>query len=758
MATTKAPPSEKEVTELEEKALEHLAEEGLPKAEQVPDGRVVGPPETPPLPITRLGVVVAFPVLAAAVMAGGVFVELSARFWGAIAGILGILVAVWAHRIRRPIYTYLAIAVGVFGIGLFLIMTSGFGNIFDVRALVRTAVRSGDVQRPPVVFDPGWRAIMGWLMGGIGFMAGWIALELRRPALSLLIPMPVVAFTAISVADAEQLPSGLIALVLFAIGLGLLSGTEMGEAEERPSLAYELRRGVRALPLLGGIVGAIYLLAQTQFLFPPPIIDPTQEAKKPQTVPLSEVRDRVLFRVESSITGPWRIGHLDVYDGADWRLPPFAASELEDVPRSGVVDSELVPGVKAKFILADLGGAVLPGLPNTVGIVAEGPRLAFDDRLGNIRLAQGSVDPGLQYDVVAARVPTIEELQEVDQPVPSEIRPFLEIPEPPPAVRSLLDRAPQDTLWDKMNFMREELLKTVVSSGAGTPTSVTPERVDDMLVGSKEGTPFEIVAAQAMLARWAGVPSRIAYGFDGGDKVGDSLEVRPKHGSSFLEVYFSTYKWVPVIGTPLQAKSSLTNDPQQFNPTVLASNDLAVRIHIPVALDRGTLLFAQVRRILLIVIPIILVALAIYYTWPALSKAVLKARRRSWAHDQGAAARIMVAYGEWRDTCTDFGYRWDADTPLMFLDRIVDDEEHTELAWLVTRTLWGDLRDEIGEQDAAAAEELAKSLKRRLGQAHPFTLRMIAAVSRLSLKYSYVPLQLERPAKRRAKDVSLQPA
>ncbi|MGH2812986.1 MAG: transglutaminaseTgpA domain-containing protein, partial [Actinomycetota bacterium] len=457
-------------------------------------------------------------------------------------------------------------------------------------------------------------------------------------------------------------------------------------------------------------------------------------------------------------TGPWRIGHLDEYDGTDWRLPPFAASELEEVPRSGVVDSELIPGVKATFEMGDLGGAVLPGLPNTVGIVAKGPKVAFDPRLGNIRLSQGSVERGLEYTVVAAVVPTVEELRDVDQPVPQEIRPFLEIPEPPPAVQDLLSKAPKDNLFDKMNFLRETLLRTVVSTGAGTPDSVTSESVQDMLAGSKEGTPFEIVAAQAMLARWAGVPSRIAYGYDGGEKVEDLLEIRPKHGSSFLEVYFPTYKWVPVIGTPLQAKSSLTNDPQQFNSNVLASNDLAVRIHIPIALDRGTLLFAQVRRVLLIVLPIVLAVLFVYYSWPAAWKAVLRSRRRNWAHEQGAAARIMVAYGEWRDTSTDFGYRWDADTPLMFLDRIVDDEEHAELAWLVTRTLWGDLRDEISEQDANAAEELSKSLRRRLGQAHSFTLRTIAAVSRLSLRYPHVPLLLERPTTRKRSEYELQPA
>jgi hypothetical protein len=62
-----------------------------------------------------------------------------------------------------------------------------------------------------------------------------------------------------------------------------------------------------------------------------------------------------------------RIGSLDVYDGEDWRLPAFAESELREVPRDGVVDRDLPLGVRATFTVAGLGGAVLPGLPNTVG-------------------------------------------------------------------------------------------------------------------------------------------------------------------------------------------------------------------------------------------------------------------------------------------------------------------------------------------------------------------------------------------------------
>jgi hypothetical protein len=311
----------------------------------------------------------------------------------------------------------------------------------------------------------------------------------------------------------------------------------------------------------------------------------------------------------------------------------------------------------------------------------------------------------------------------------------------------LLARAPKDSKWDTLDFLRNHLLDTVAASGAGAPTSVPPEKVQDMLAGSKEGTPFEIVAGQAMLARWAGIPARIGYGFDGGDKAKEGgLEVRPRHGASFLEVYFPGHKWLPLIGTPRQARASFGNDPTQSDESIIASDDFAVQVYVPFETDPRSFLFEQVRAILFVVLPIIVLVLLVYFSWPAIRKGFLRARRRSWAREQEPWARIALAYAEWRDLCIDFGYRHQSDTPLMFLDRVIPDEEHGQLAWLVTRTLWGDLRNDATEADAFAAEELSRSLRKRLSQAHPWTLRAISTISRLSLRYPYAPAldRLER--------------
>jgi hypothetical protein len=142
-----------------------------------------------------------------------------------------------------------------------------------------------------------------------------------------------------------------------------------------------------------------------------------------------------------------------------------------------------------------------------------------------------------------------------------------------------------------------------------------------------------------------------------------------------------------------------------------------------------------------------------------LSKAVIRSRRRSAAEAAGLRARVALAYAEWRDFATDFGFRHGTDTPLMFLDRFVEDREHTELAWLVTRVLWGDLQDVVDIDHVVAAEELSRTLRRRLAAAQPATVRTVAIFSRLSLRHPYAPeTDLRARSKREEKRRELVPA
>ena len=739
------------LSDIERDALEHLTEEQGHVEDEIE--LVEAPSEDEDVPAGRLALAMAFPVIGTAIMVGGVFEGFVARPMAAIGGLLGIGLALVARRLRRPLSTNVVIAGGLFLIGLVLVALSGPTNLPSVGSLAREAAGSGDVLRPPVRFSPGWYAIVGWLMGIVGFASVWIAAVLRKPSLALVVPLPVAALAGISVPDEAQKASGIAVMVLFALGLGFLSSARQYESGARAPLAYEARKLAKSLPLIAGITAALVVLSQTSFLFPDPKIDPAEEPQKPKTVPLDEVEDRALFNVrnpdggELAVSGPWRMGTLDVYDGSDWRLPAFNDTSLRDVAEDGIVDAAAFQrrAIKAEFKILGLGGAALPGLPNLAAVVAQGPQLAYDLRTGTLRTASGQAPVGLRYTVASAGLPKVEELRASTAPVPKRIESFLSIPSAPPAVQALLDEAASKhtNKWDQFDFVRNRVLDTVAATGAGQPVSITPARVQEILAAGEdaEASPFEIVAMQAMLGRWVGLPARIGYGFDGGELVGDVLEIRPANGASFPEVYFEGFGWLPVIGTPKKAKPTVGGNSanQQLNPDILPSNKAAVKVIVPSLLDPPSTFADQVKVGALIVAIIALIAGLLWLAIPVARKALLRSRRRAAARAAGPRARVALAYAEWRDYATDYGYDYATDTPLMFVDRFIEDAEHRELAWLTTRTLWGDLRNECTPELASMAEELSRALRRRLASSQPATMRFVATVSRISLKRPYAP-------------------
>jgi hypothetical protein len=710
----------------------------------------------PPLPPLRTGLVVSTSALAAGVMLGGLFTGTAGRVAPAIAALCGVATAAQASRRKSAFWVNATILAGVFGTALVLVLPTGVAHVTGLASALSEAKGASRVLRPPAEFLPGWRFMVGFIMATIGFAAAWVAIEMRRPALGLLLPIPAVAYGAISVPESEKLASGIAAAVLFIIGLALLASLQnlLDGSQTAPGLRYELKRTARIIPLLAGVVALLIVVGQTHLLFPKPRFDPTRNSVTPKAIPLSQVKDRPLFTVASKVTGPWRIGMLDVYVNNEWRLPAFAESRLRPVPASGVVDRDLKPTVSADFTIADLGGSVLPGLPNTSAIRAQGPRLAYDDRTGNIRLAQGQIHAGLRYTVAAPGLPSEDDLRKAAGPLPPEAKRALDIPAPPPEIAALLAQAPGANKWDRMDYLRRKLLQTTVAVGAGIPKPVSPARVADMLAGSKEGSPFEIVAAEAMLARWAGVPARIGYGFDGGEDIGNGLrEIRPKNGSSWLEVYFPGYKWLPVLGSPAKARASLQSDgPTVENPDVEQSPDIAVQVFFPLRTTRKVPWFAQVARIVEFLIPVLLLLGLLYLLWPAAWKTYRRWAVRRRMANEDVRTRVALAYAEFRDVCTDLGLRGRTLSPLGFLEVVADDEEHEELAWLVTRVVWGDLRRTPDEDQALDAAELARTLKKRITQAQPLSIRMIGMVSRLSMRHPYGP-ELQRPAPASQEDV-----
>lgn len=699
----------------------------------------------------------------AAFLVGGMFVGYAPRAYAALGAIVGVAAAAFAaFPSKRPVVR-IAIAFGaILGIGLIgLLLNGGFGaEGGGLTKSIKTAFTEARLRRPPAAFDPGWGALVPWTCGLLGFSAAWIGSVGRKAAIGVLIPIPIIAFAAIAQPSELQIVSGIIAFASFVIGLAVIYRADRGEGEGM-SIKYEMKRAVKALPFVLILCVGLAGLSQMGFLFPDPVYDPTEKAQKPKSIPLSEVKDRVLFTTTTppdvEFTGPWRQGVLDVIDPEGWwRLPPYNAQSLTDVPLDGLIGEALGhQGPNEAFadvVVNDLDGTALP-TPNLVQqlSITKGPKLQLDPRTQRIVVKEGQVRNNLIFRVFFSLVPEVDTVRAAppvaDQAFLTEFTDTGGLA-PPPAVVALIDLARKEynNTWDQLDFVRQQFLDTITAEGAGLPSAIPPDRVEDMFTGSKKASPYEIVATQALMARWMGVPARIGYGFDGGQVGAEETirEYRPIHGSSWLEVYFEGSGWFPVTGLPQKAVTSLDNQPNQ-EALVLPGDTIAVNLFLPLRDPPRNYVLKQVQAGVLLVLPFILAAVVAYYTVPIVRKSRRRGRRRDWALRTGRAERIAVAYADLRDFATDLGVGDPYDTPLGYVRKVVDDEEHRELAWLVTRTLFGDLRDRITDDEVHAAEELSRSLRRRLYEAQPFTIRGVAFVSRLSLRNPYAPELLSPP-------------
>ncbi len=734
----------------------HVAEEGgasgPAEAGGLPGEKA---PRVESQPILRPLAAAALSASAAGLMVGGIFGSWTARLLGVASALLGIGWTALVLRSKRRALLQMLIAPTAFALGVLSLL---FGSDpSKMGGLVADAIEAGRRLRPPVPFDPGWRPIIIVLLTMVGFAAGWVGTAMRRPQIGFALPLPVLILTAISQPKDHEFLAGLLAFIPLLLALAILFGGDLQSMSEL-TRGFEFKRAVRAVPLVVGSVVLLIVLNNSSFLFPDPAYDPAEKPQKPRAIPLGEVRDRVLFEIDSTITGPWKTGVLDTYDGDSWRLPAFDPDRMIEVgsgrrlagaPRRG--------DVAVKFTVRDLGSAAtLPGVVGPVSVKTSGPALVYDPVVGVFRVPEGRVPAGLVYTMTLPTYPTAAQLQSARAAGRGLDRALLEIPKPPPAVRKLLDQAPTRA-WDRLEFLRTKLNEVVIAVGAGAPDkAVRPATVEELLVGNHEGSPFEIVAAEAMLARWAGVPSRIAYGFDKGQVEDGVTTIRPKNGANWLEVNFEGYGWIPLIGTPPKAKASLDTDPNaKFDETIIPSDDVAVEIYVPIRLEELGQLYEQIRAFLLRLAPYALALAAMYLSLPAVRREWRRRKRRAWAATMGPREQIAVEYAEFRDAATDLNVGNTYDTPLDYLERVVADEDHAELAWLVTRTMFGDMSATADDVDVRAAEELAQSLRRRMLRAQPFQSRVLGALSRASLREPYtleVPtvrqLRLPRPSLR----------
>jgi hypothetical protein len=683
----------------------------------------------------RIAVAAGLSTFAAAWMTAHVFHDVSsAAMVGGIGCLVGAGSIYLAARLSSStVAQYVALPVMlVVGAALTTLSASG-GNL---ASLINATLHNGGLRNPPVPFDPGWRFLLVVLFGSVAAAATAIAISRARPKLAVGVPSVVTILTTLLQPKGHELPATVGAVVCLVAALGIAYGADLAD-QVGAGARFEVRRLVRGGVLLVIAVAALVGISQSSFLFPATSQNQVVPPRKPPASPVLPP-DKPLFTVASSdpnaLSTPWRLGVLDSYGADAWLLPSIDPARMQKVQGS----TETLPAVSgaktftATVTITGLSGQVLPAPAGLVGIQQIFAAATYDPETDLAQLTDVDLAPSKSYTVQAIEPPSAVELRATDAVAPLALATYTSLPSPPPGVQALLAKAPVSPAFDRLQYVRSALLRKVVANGSGGATSITAEDVDSMLAGGS-ATPYQIVAAQVMLARWAGIPARIGFGFYGGAHQPGVVSFRPIDGSAWLEADFGTYGWVPIVGTPQKATPQLTQQKQKQS-TATTSNQLALFLYLPVRKSSVHLVYEAVRywavRALGIGIPMMLLLVG----YPIPLKSWRRMRRSRWARRIGPQARIAVAYADLRERCYDLNLGDPRATPLQFVASIAPDREHDELAWLVTRAVWGDLARDLRDDDVRAAEDMAQSVARRIQMEQPGLNRIVASVTRASLR------------------------
>lgn len=675
--------------------------------------------------------------LGAAWLAAHLFHSVTAPFLCAALGVVIGAGLVWVStRFERGSLMQYAVLPAAALAGAVLTATAPGGG-GSLPSLVDRTIRTGGLRNPPVPFDPGWRFLAVVLFALLAAAAASAALTFVRPKLAVGLPALVTLAVALLQPKDGGLGATIGAVVFVVVGLALAFGADLA-SQVSTGAGFEVRRLLRGAVLLAVAVAILVGIAQSSFLFPATKQNSVIPPRKPPVSPALPPHE-VLFSVQSTAPGPWRLGVLDSYGDDAFLLPSVDASRVAPLTTSGVVAPAPRPAGKpapdtysATITIGDLLGQTLPGPPQLEAVHGVVAKAGYDPETQLVSLTDDSVRSGQTYTTSAPALPTGIQLSHDHTPYSAADKIYTELPAPPLSVVGLLAKAPTKDPFDRLQYLRSKLLDSVVAAGSGSPVDVLPADVAAMLAGGK-ATPYQIVAAQVMLARWAGIPARIGYGFYGGTKSHGVTTFTPIDGSAWLEAEFPGYGWVPIIGTPRKAEPSISKQPKQ-KAKITPTDQLALSLYIPVRQLTVQLVYEQVRyyawRVLAIGGPAILLLVC----YPALFKVVRRSRRRRWAARYGGSGRAIAAYAELRDRCLDLNIGDPRLTPLEFVTAIAPDAEHEELAWLVTRVIWGDLRRDLQDDDLSAVEEMSRSVGRRVAQQQPGTNRFVAAITRTSLR------------------------
>lgn len=571
-----------------------------------------------------------------------------------------------------------------------LIVAGGAVGLWQVLAprqspsgLVNGAIEHLQRSVAPVEAHSGLTVLIFVLVGLVALLADALVVSLRRPAWVLLPLLVIVLIPAIGPRD-RSLPFASVALL--GIGLVLVMATARRPAFA-PGAAGAGQRAGGVLALAATTALALLVTGVvTPLIHVPPSLrgdsgtpirmsDPSLDLRRNLTQPrdvtaLTYTTDRPGGAYLRMATLPafgaqgWHLANSDVRVGSLPRPPGLTeeAPTRHTAVRIDRLQSEYLP---------------LPYAPRAVR--------GLDDRWGYlpdslVMLALGipnrgsAASWGLTYDVESVDVqPSAAQLAAAaDGGRPAEGDLVSQVPaDLPRSVVRLTDRVtrnartPGERAQAILAYLRQPEFTYSLEPAPGSGYRT----IERFLLEDKEGYCEQYAASMAIMARIAGIPSRVAVGFTPGRQTGDGWRVSMRDMHTWPELYFAGWGWVAFEPTPSSGLNSPTPTATPTASPTASPTPTAEPTSEPTgeptaeatpapgqAGDEGAGPGGWPWWIALVVL-----AAAVVVAGPASVRAWV--RRRRLAAGRDPAVEALDAWDEVRDTFLDHRHAWPPGSP-----------------------------------------------------------------------------------------------